>query len=253
MRSLAALFKFTTRLPIADSGDFSEEGVGASMKYFPLVGIVLGIIMYTCHSLLSRVFGSSPLLLSALIVLIYVILTGGLHLDGLSDTFDGIFSYRSKQRMLEIMKDSRVGVNGVIVLVLYFLLNVLLLSEIDIIELPRGAFILLYPVIGRMNSVINCATAPYARTTGMAKAFVDKTTLRGAVTAFVITIIYTVLVLSYFQLSMTFLMIVPLMAILGYYFARLMVRKIGGVTGDTLGAVLELSQIVSLFLVYFLV
>ena len=72
------------------------------MKFFPLVGIILWLIMYTAHTLLSLYINSS-LVIAAVIVVIYVILTGALHLDGLSDTFDGIFSYRSKQRMLEIM------------------------------------------------------------------------------------------------------------------------------------------------------
>ncbi|MGL5055350.1 MAG: adenosylcobinamide-GDP ribazoletransferase [Fusobacteriaceae bacterium] len=251
MKGLIALFKFTTRLPIGNSNNFTEDGVGKSMKFFPLVGIILGLIMYTTHTILSM-FINSSLVLSSIIVVLYVVLTGGLHLDGLSDTFDGIFSYRSKQRMLEIMKDSRVGANGVIVLVLYFILNIVFLSELETKDLPMGAFILLYPVIGRMNTVINCATAPYARTSGMAKDFVEQTDYKGFILSFIITLAYAYGVLNYFKLNISIVSIVPIMAILGYYFARLMTRKIGGVTGDTLGAVLELTQIVTLFLIYFI-
>ncbi|MBP6062819.1 MAG: adenosylcobinamide-GDP ribazoletransferase [Fusobacteriaceae bacterium] len=251
MKGLIALFKFTTRLPLGNSSNFTEDGVGKSMKFFPLVGIILGLIMYTAHTLLSLYINSS-LVIAAIIVVIYVILTGALHLDGLSDTFDGIFSYRSKQRMLEIMKDSRVGANGVIVLVLYFILNIIFLADLESIELPMGAFILLYPVIGRMNTVINCATAPYARTSGMAKDFVEQTDYKGFLISFLITMGYAYAVLTYFKLDISIIAIVPIMAILGYYFARLMTRKIGGVTGDTLGAVLELTQVVMLFLLYFI-
>ena len=251
MKGLIALFKFTTRLPLGNSSNFTEDGVGKSMKFFPLVGIRLGLIMYTAHTLLSLYINSS-LVIAAIIVVIYVILTGALHLDGLSDTFDGIFSYRSKQRMLEIMKDSRVGANGVIVLVLYFILNIIFLADLESIELPMGAFILLYPVIGRMNTVINCATAPYARTSGMAKDFVEQTDYKGFLISFLITMGYAYAVLTYFKLDISIIAIVPIMAILGYYFARLMTRKIGGVTGDTLGAVLELTQVVMLFLLYFI-
>ena len=222
-----------------------------SMKFFPLVGIILGLIMYTAHTLLSLYINSS-LVIAAVIVVIYVILTGALHLDGLSDTFDGIFSYRSKQRMLEIMKDSRVGANGVIVLVLYFILNIIFLADLESIDLPMGAFILLYPVVGRMNTVINCATAPYARTSGMAKDFVEQTDYKGFLISFLITMGYAYAVLTYFKLDISIIAIVPIMAILGYYFARLMTRKIGGVTGDTLGAVLELTQVIMLFLLYFI-
>ncbi|MBP6323203.1 MAG: adenosylcobinamide-GDP ribazoletransferase [Fusobacteriaceae bacterium] len=251
MKGLIALFKFTTRLPLGNSSNFTEDGVGKSMKFFPLVGIILGLIMYTAHTLLSLYINSS-LVIAAVIVVIYVILTGALHLDGLSDTFDGIFSYRSKQRMLEIMKDSRVGANGVIVLVLYFILNIIFLADLESIDLPMGAFILLYPVVGRMNTVINCATAPYARTSGMAKDFVEQTDYKGFLISFLITMGYAYAVLTYFKLDISIIAIVPIMAILGYYFARLMTRKIGGVTGDTLGAVLELTQVVMLFLLYFI-
>ena len=251
MKGLIALFKFTTRLPLGNSSNFTEDGVGKSMKFFPLVGIILGLIMYTAHTLLSLYINSS-LVIAAIIVVIYVILTGALHLDGLSDTFDGIFSYRSKQRMLEIMKDSRVGANGVIVLVLYFILNIIFLADLESIDLPMGAFILLYPVVGRMNTVINCATAPYARTSGMAKDFVEQTDYKGFLISFLITMGYAYAVLTYFKLDISIIAIVPIMAILGYYFARLMTRKIGGVTGDTLGAVLELTQVVMLFLLYFI-
>ncbi len=251
MKGLIALFKFTTRLPLGNSSNFTEDGVGKSMKFFPLVGIILGLIMYTAHTLLSLYINSS-LVIAAVIVVIYVILTGALHLDGLSDTFDGIFSYRSKQRMLEIMKDSRVGANGVIVLVLYFILNIIFLADLESIDLPMGAFILLYPVVGRMNTVINCATAPYARTSGMAKDFVEQTDYKGFLISFLITMGYAYAVLTYFKLDISIIAIVPIMAILGYYFARLMTRKIGGVTGDTLGAVLELTQVIMLFLLYFI-
>ena len=81
-----------------------------------------------CIFLEQNLFSSSYLL-AAVVVLAEVILTGALHLDGLADTFDGIFSYRSKQKMLEIMKDSRLGTNGGIALVLYFVLKILLISR----------------------------------------------------------------------------------------------------------------------------
>ncbi len=251
MKGLIQLFKFMTRLPIYDKGEFNSEELGKSMKFFPLVGIIIGIIMYSIHSLLS-IYINSSILIATLIVVSYVILTGGLHLDGLSDTFDGIFSYRSKQRMLEIMKDSRIGANGAITITLYFILNIVLLSELETIEVPMGAFILIYPVVGRMCSVINCATAQYAKSSGMAKSFVDNTNINDFLISFAITIGYTYFVLSYFSLNFNYLLIVPIICILGYYFAKLMTKKIGGITGDTLGAVLELSQIIMLFLVYFI-
>ena len=105
-------------------------------------------------------------------------------MDGLADTFDGIFSYRSKQKMLEIMKDSRLGTNGALVLMFYFILKIALLKEMDF---SLGWILLITPVIARLNSVINCYVAPYARPTGMGKTFVDNTGFCGVVIATVIT------------------------------------------------------------------
>ncbi|MGL6063589.1 MAG: adenosylcobinamide-GDP ribazoletransferase [Fusobacteriaceae bacterium] len=251
MKGLVQLFKFMTRLPIYDKGEFNSEELGKSMKFFPIVGIIIGIIMYSIQSLLSLYINSS-ILISILVVITYVVLTGGLHLDGLSDTFDGIFSYRSKQKMLEIMKDSRIGANGAIAITLYFITNIILLSELETIEVPMGAFILIYPVIGRMCSVVNCATAQYAKSSGMAKSFVDSTNINDLLISLVITVGYAYFILNYFDLTLNYLLLIPIIGILGYYFARLMTKKIGGITGDTLGAVVELSQIITLLLIYFI-
>lgn len=252
MNGIVSLFKFTTRLPLGAKDDMDWDELGKSMKFFPLVGIILGLIMGSLVKLLS-IYINSSLLIAALIVMVYVILTGGIHLDGLSDTFDGIFSYRSKQRMLEIMKDSRVGANGVIALVMYFILSIVLLAELETLEIPMSAIILIYPVVGRMSSVLNCAVSEYARSGGMAKTFVEKTSYKDFLLSFAITSLYVYGVMQYFMLPISIIFVVPIAAILSYYFAKVMKRKIGGVTGDTLGAVLELTQLVSILSVYFLI
>ncbi len=134
MEGLILLFKFMTRLPIPmdpkfDSIkmgksmrffpvvgiviEFDSIKMGKSMRFFPVVGIVIGIIMYVFYLLFGS-FIRSAYILAGVMVLLEIAITGAMHLDGLSDTFDGIFSYRSKQKMLEIMKDSRIGANGAI-------------------------------------------------------------------------------------------------------------------------------------------
>ena len=167
MNGIALLFKFMTRLPIGFEPKFDSDSLGKSMKFFPIVGMVMGLILLAFFWALSYVI-YSPMVMVVTLVIIEVILTGGLHLDGLADTFDGIFSYRSKQKMLDIMKDSRLGTNGGLVLILYFILKVALIYELDMIAgIPSGIVLLLTPAIARLNSVINCASAPYARATGV--------------------------------------------------------------------------------------
>lgn len=250
MNGIALLFKFMTRLPIGFEPKFDSDSLGKSMKFFPIVGMVMGLILLAFFWALSYVI-YSPMVMVVTLVIIEVILTGGLHLDGLADTFDGIFSYRSKQKMLDIMKDSRLGTNGGLVLILYFILKVALIYELDMIAgIPSGIVLLLTPAIARLNSVINCASAPYARATGMGKTFIDNTNGFGVVVATILTLIFSGIVCYVFFIPLTILIIIPVVMLLGFIFAKLMTRKIGGVTGDTLGAVVELSEVLVLFLLY---
>lgn len=253
MKGLISLFRFMTRLPLPGGEEFDSVELGKSMKYFPIVGIVLGLINLGVYLLLESVV-SSEYVMALILVTLDVIMTGGLHLDGLADTFDGIFSYRSKQKMLDIMKDSRVGTNGVLVLILYFIFKIIFLVEVSkLLVVNQGIVMLLVPVLSRINGVLNCATEPYARGTGMGKTFVDNTTLKDAGVSYIITSIFLYIVsvktdLTFIDLFIVFNGVVGA----GVFFGKLMTRKIGGITGDTLGALLELSGILSLVLMYFI-
>ena len=266
MEGLILLFKFMTRLPIPMDPKFDSIKMGKSMRFFPVVGIVIGIIMYVFYLLFGS-FIRSAYILAGVMVLLEIAITGAMHLDGLSDTFDGIFSYRSKQKMLEIMKDSRIGANGAIALIMYFLLKILLLAgiqnEFPIINLGllsgklqlngMGLALLISPVIARANSVLNCGMSPYAKASGSAKDLVEQTDRQGVMVGILISLIYSLLVQAILYRGFNAICIVNTIFVthvLGAYFAKLMERKIGGITGDTLGAVLELSQLVVLFGIY---
>lgn len=264
MKGLILLFKFMTRLPIPVNPEFDSKELGKSMKLFPVVGIVVGLVLYVVYFLGAK-FILSSYLLAAVVVLAEVVLTGGLHLDGLADTFDGIFSYRSKQKMLEIMKDSRLGTNGGIALILYFVLKILLLAGImDTgfgaagkflgLKDTAGAVILITPVLARINPVLNCAFSPYARAAGSAKDFVDCTDKSGVLIAAATGLLFSAVVGCGILGNLNPVHLINITAvtmILGLYFSKLMERKIGGITGDTLGAILELSEIIILFGFYF--
>lgn len=251
MNGLALLFRFMTRLPMGFEPEFDSDRLGKSMKFFPIVGMVIGIINFLFFILFAKTVVYSSLVMIALLVIVESILTGGLHLDGLADTFDGIFSYRSKQKMLEIMKDSRLGTNGGLVLILYFIVKIVLLYDIEVYGgIPAALVLLIVPVMARLNSVVNCASAPYARPTGMGKTFVDNTNGVGVLIATILTVAFTGGVCYLFELPYELLIAIPILMILGFGFAKLMTRKIGGITGDTLGAVVELSEIIAIFLIY---
>ena len=268
MKGFLLLLSFMTRIPIPKT-DYDEEKLGKSMKYFPVVGIIVGfILLFFCiifNFILKNISYSAALPLMIIVVILTdLITTGGLHLDGLADTFDGIFSYRSKHKMLEIMKDSRLGSNGALALILYFLLKFILLFSLTI-ESREGAVyaIMTYPVVARFCSVVSCASSPYARGSGMGKTFVDNTKACGLIVAAIITILYTTgmvfmpfILFTNYSLPMQFIIktisiivvIVLLLGIFAYAFSKLIERKIGGITGDTLGALLEISSLVYIFL-----
>lgn len=264
MKGLILLFKFMTRLPIPVNVDFDSKELGKSMKFFPVVGMVIGLLLFLTYYIGMK-FIISSYLLATIIVIVEVILTGALHLDGLADTFDGIFSYRSKQKMLEIMKDSRLGTNGGIALILYFVLKIFLLAGIMDTSLgaagrflglkdTAGAVILITPVLARINPVLNCAFSPYARASGSAKDFVECTDKSGVLIAAAIGLLFSAVVGCGVLGNLNPVHLINITAVtmvLGLYFSKLMERKIGGITGDTLGAILELSEIIILFGFYF--
>ena len=269
MKGFLLLLSFMTRIPMPKI-EYDEEKLGKSMKYFPVVGIIVGfILLFFCiifNFILKNISYSAVLPLMIIVVILTdLISTGALHLDGLADTFDGIFSYRSKHKMLEIMKDSRLGSNGALALILYFLLKFILLFSLTI-ESREGAIyaIMTYPVVARFCSVVSCASSPYARGSGMGKTFVDNTKTCGLIVATVITLLYIIgMIFMPFVLFTNYslpiqiiiksiliiVIIVALSALFAYAFSKLIERKIGGITGDTLGALLEISSLLYIVLI----
>ena len=266
MKGFLLLLSFMTRIPMPKI-DYDEEKLGKSMKLFPLVGVVIGFILLFFSIVFSYVLSNLSFSAFLPIIILVVILTdlistGTLHLDGLADTFDGIFSYRSKHKMLEIMKDSRLGSNGALALILYFLIKFVLLYSLFIEDQGEASFVILtYPVVARLCSVISCASAPYARGSGMGKTFVDNTKASGVIIALLITVVYSSAMLYHITFPHALpsdlvirklgvnLLIIAILGLFAFSFSKLIERKIGGITGDTLGALLEISSLVYIFLV----
>ena len=179
-------------------------------------------------------------------------LTGGIHCDGFMDTFDGVFSGRDRDRMLEIMKDSRVGAFGAVSFVVLALMNFAVLEE-----LARGSTegfltaIYAMPIIGRLMMVMVIGMYPYARQSGMGKAFADRTDGSVMLFATVETLIVLLpLGIVSWEMYLTVMMsgFGALMA--AVYFGWYATKKLGGLTGDVYGAVTLLSELI--FLIAFL-
>jgi adenosylcobinamide-GDP ribazoletransferase len=183
---------------------------------------------------------SSPLLGVIFAVVIEIFITGGLHLDGLADTFDGIYSNRPKDRVLEIMKDSRLGTNGALAIILLIITKIALIYSIPIPKIYP--ILMLMPVLARLNLVIACRFAKPARNTGMGIMLIGKVDTKQVITALIISTLATIIYPA--VLPGIFILIIFALWYIGHISG-----KIDGMTGDTLGALCELSELLFLFYV----
>ena len=241
----AAAIRFLTRLPAGRNSAFDAKDVARSTRWFPLVGGLLGGIYVATLWLLSRIF--PPLVTAVLIVTIDAVLTGAMHFDGLADTADGFGGGRTRADVLRIMRDHAIGSYGAIALVLVIALKV---ATIATLADSRHAFsgILLAPVLGRWSAVILSSTESYARppeddgpnSVGSPTRFVGRTEL---IIATVTAVTFAAAVGRWFGAAA--LLLVAVASICWGWRCR---RRIGGVTGDTLGAGIEISECLVLLL-----
>jgi adenosylcobinamide-GDP ribazoletransferase len=258
LRRFVLMLQFMTAIPIRVSIKADREDFGKGLVLAPVVGLVIGILLAGGNYLLGLLF--PPLVTAVLTILFYIILTGGLHLDGLGDTADGLFSNRPRERMLEIMKDSRVGTNAVLILTIVVLLDISLLSSLQ----NQLVFILLLmPVAGRIGSLTGAGSSYYAGTSdGPGRWCVEYCGLKDVLSGLVIYLIIFAAVAWITGLytgspdllkgsCILFTALVPPLS--AFILARLLGRKLGGVTGDILGAVCELNQVVFLLAAFLLI
>ena len=239
------MIQFFTSIPVPVNLDCDEKDYGKGLVFAPVVGLLLGFLIYLVYKVLSPFFSAN--IISAFLIVVYIVLTGGLHLDGLGDTFDGLYSNRPKDKILEIMRDSRVGTNAVLALISIILLNFVLLAGLNAKSLMLET-VLLFPVAGRIGSLMGAGISVYARKNeGLGKSFIDhcgkKEMFFGASLSFVI---FTI-ILGFKGLLMAFVLMITACLI-----TKVFTRKIGGATGDILGAVCELNQTVFMILLYML-
>lgn len=240
--------QFLTRIRIANQNEWTPESFGRSVPYFPLVGGVIGMIVIAINYLLDSYLPSMgiytpPHVLTAILTAAPIVITGGLHCDGFMDTVDGIFSGRSRDRILEIMKDSRVGANGVTAFVVLIMLKWSLIADITPNLLPLALFAA--PVIGRMAMVLGIVSFPYARSEGMGKAFAQYAGKKSLLLAAIFTMLLVVPLGSAAIISG-----IAALAIAYVLFYRISL-VLTGLTGDVYGAITEITEVLVLLVFLF--
>ncbi|CAN5730515.1 adenosylcobinamide-GDP ribazoletransferase [soil metagenome] len=236
LRPFGEAIRFLTAFPVPGLPPMDGKSAARSLVAFPLVGVLIGACGAGAGLLAGWLFGE-PLRVVAVIVA-WMAVTGGLHMDGLADSADALFSWRARERKLEIMKDSRIGTMGTLALISAVLLKVGALYSLG----PAwwvGA--LLAPMWGRWSDVYGISFFPAAREGGMGRSFHDQVRQR----YFWIATVSALLIAG--------LLLPPWGAVAGltvlattHLLARWMVRALGGLTGDTYGALSEAGEILIL-------
>lgn len=236
MKPFFAALRFLTVLPVPAGWAGGERELGRSLAFFPVVGILIGGLMALLDCFLVTLL-QAPFFSSAVIVVAMAGTAGWLHVDGLADTADGFLSGRGRERILEIMEDSRTGAMGVAAVVSLVILKVAALTA-----LPAGVrwqTIVLMVLAGRCALVIKMAALPYARPQGgLVSLFHQDCTWVHSVWASLFLVATGWGVLKWAG-------VVAALASFGatWLFAAFCRRKIGGLTGDTLGAACELVEL----------
>lgn len=230
--------QFLTIFPTPLKHKVLPETSGQSLPYFPLVGLILGTILYGLHYSLSLILPSA--IVPVLLIGTLAILTGAQSLDGFVDTCDGVFIGKSKKERLAIMSDTKIGAFGIVGVVLLLILKYVSLSSVAMI-LPA---LLLMPALSRWIMVSMIFAFPYAKKSGMGLPFKLGASWQRLAVATAIALVAAVVLLRWWGLAVMFTVWLISFGVASYFRSRL-----GGLTGDNYGAINEISEVMVLLLI----
>jgi len=235
LRGLITAFVFLTRVPMPRLDELTPQDSGRALPLFPVVGLCLGLVLAIAAYLLTPYLRAE--IVAALIIVIWVFFTGGLHIDGLADSADGwLGGLGDKERTLTIMKDPRCGSAAVMTVTCLLLLK--FTAALSLVEQELWMAFIAAPVLGRCVSLVLFLTTPYVSVQGLAQDFIDYASK---------PVVYGVITLA-MMLSAALMGITPLLmtllvcAMVLYGLHQLMMTRLGGNTGDTTGASLEIIE-----------
>jgi len=252
--------RFLTIVPIGGRWCKETPEVKHVAFWFPVIGLLIGVVLTFIYFPATRFFPHP--VADALILIAYIVITGGFHLDGFADSCDGLFGGSTRDRRLEIMRDSQIGSYGALCLICTVGLKYLCLVSIDpkvvaessfiasqktfngmgsvyLYACEKGKVLLFMCVIGRWCQTLAAALSTYARDEkGTGRIIVDNLNLKHVIFSAFIPVI---LIFLFCGIKGIFVFIIALAVIV--LFTSYVKRKIGGMTGDTLGAVNEVSEL----------
>lgn len=227
--------QFLTRLPTPNFSVInSRQAAGASVLFYPAVGLLIGCLLIAFFLVFH---GLNQYLQAALVLVVWVFLTGGLHLDGLADSVDAwAGGLDSKERSLAIMKDPAAGPIAVIALILIMLVKWSAL--ISIISQQELAKLMVIPVIGRLSILLMMLSTPYVREKGLGEAINKNLPVLEVWGVVLLSLTICVWILGFLAVVSAGLVI--------WLLRRMVMQRLGGATGDVYGAVLEIVEAAAL-------
>lgn len=236
------MIQILTRVPIKKSLPCIEKNFKDGANFFAFIGFLIGITMYAVYFLMSKIIHVNFVVIA--LIIFEVVITGAMHIDGFGDTCDGFFAFKGKDKykVMEIMKDSRIGTFGCIAIVLNLLIKYVGFSLL--ISNYNSLYIILIPMISRFSMVLLSFIGKPAKENGIGNWFINIVTLKEIAVNTVFILIIGAL-LNAITKTIIFLI---LAIIITFLFNFLCNHKIGGVTGDTLGANNELVALFSLII-----
>lgn len=238
LESIVVAFQFLTRLYLPINVEWDTANLRRSLMWFGLVGAFISVILAGAMTIFNR-FDLIPAVSAIIILLIWIFITGGMHIDGISDMADGFFSMRDKEKTLEIMKDSHVGAFGVITIVFLLLIKFEMLKEFIIIE-KNVWLLILPPTIARIAAGLVLSFYETTKKSGLGYTFHSSDPRIFWAIGFIVTlIISSILNIK----SLIFIGIAILASNLMAIWAK---KKIGGLNGDIYGAIVETVEVIGM-------
>ncbi len=238
IRAFALALQLLTRLPVPSSSRPPQpEELGLSVLFFPVVGLLVGALLAGLHAALWLV---DPGVLAALVLAAWVLLTGGLHLDGLADTADAWIGGRGdRDRTLAIMKDPRSGPIAIVAIVLVLLAKFAALQAL--LAGDARVLLLLVPVLGRAVILLLLITTPYIRPDGLGAPYANHLP---RLSCSLLVLLIAVATVAFLEWQGGVLLAALGVGFIGWRHG--LMARLGGMTGDTLGAACELAETIAL-------
>ncbi|MCK5580143.1 MAG: adenosylcobinamide-GDP ribazoletransferase [Candidatus Omnitrophica bacterium] len=232
MKYFLIALQFLTIIPVQIKSRITSTDYTKSLLYFPVVGILIGAVTV---SIMHIFMPLSHMVAAAVALIVSVVITGALHLDGFADTCDGFYGNRTKEEILRIMKDSHVGAVGAAGIVLLLLFKFTLLISIN----PHVVWkiIIISTVFSRWSQTLGCYLSVYAREDGKGKLFIGHARVKDVLIGGLITLIFSGLLL---QIKGVFICLGGLLC--AFLYLQYAKTKIDGMTGDMVGAMSEITE-----------